>query len=563
MFTSYAEWLSHDIRSRETNSDLNSPVRFSVITPIYEKTDPQYFSEARDSILSQTYAALEWVVVAQGAIPYRLKEILRALEMNSRCRIEWLPENLGVIGGMRRCLECSSGDYVVTLDGDDVLTPDALAIMADHIGRTGAAFLYSDEDYLVDGVPQTPYLRPDWDPVLLTANSFIWHLCAFRRDRAFELGVYTDPGANWCHDWDTALRFYNAGESVVHVPFVLHHWRTHAGSSTNKPDPESGSLKSQRHVLERQIATYEHPEYYRVEDFPLYRGAPEWWIRRLPVDPPAVDLVIAGRHEDRIVRAAGAAIARSKFPFRAVHVMGAELSTGARTRVSDVLAGAGGGTVATSPNASLSGIDHVLANSSAEFAVVCSEWFALEGDLWPWDCEKLFRLHPDVAVVAGRALAEDRTVLGGSEIFGFDGLCGCPDRGRPDWDAGYVAFALKQRCVSAPFSELFAARTEFLRRAVNQLPDAASWHGLGAWLGGIAAEEGVRVAFTPVMTATLSQTRPVWRHRMGADEAAAFVNRFRRWIPDSRWYALPFEWRAGRGYCFNLRSVSTPVTCAL
>jgi hypothetical protein len=557
VFANYAEWLSQAIAAeRSVRYAGASSVRFSLLTSVYEKTDADYFAKTRDSVLRQKYGAFEWIVLAHGPVSDQLSGILGALDADERCSIFRLPENLGLMGGMRFCLEASSGDYAAPLDADDLLTPDALQIMAEHIDTTGARFLYADEDYLIDEVPQAPYLRPDWDPILLTANSFIWHLCAFERNKALGLGVYTDAGANWCHDWDTALRFYNAGESVAHVPFVLHHWRTHAGSSTNRPDPESGSLKSQRHVLERQIATYEHPDYYRVEDFPLFRGAPEWWIRRLPIDPPPVDLMITGRNEDRVIRAAGAAIRESHYPFQAVHVLGCELSSAGKRRISDVLAGCGGsGLVKALAHAAPADLETVLADTSSRFAVLCSEWFSLEGDLWPWDCDKLFRLHPDVAVVAGRALAEDRTVLGGSEIFGFDGLCGCPDRGRPDQDAGYYAFALKQRCVSAPFSELFAARTDFLRRAVQQLPALVSWQTLGPWLGGFAAEQGLRVAFTPVMTAMLNGTRTVARVRMSGHEATDFAERFQRWVPDSRWYPLQFGWRAGKAYSMDLTPV--------
>lgn len=562
-FSTYAEWLRSAINSGRSPSrgKKTPPVCFSILTSVYERTNPDYFAETRDSVLEQRHREFEWIVLAHGPISERLRDMLRALETDLRCKVFYLPENLGLMGGMRFCLEASSGEYVAPLDADDLLTPDALELLAEYIGATGACFLYSDEDYLVDGVPQTPYLRPDWDPVLLTANSFIWHVCAFRRNRAFELGAYTDPGANWCHDWDTALRFHNAGDPVAHVPLVLHHWRTHSGSSTNRPDPESGSLRSQRHVLERQIASYAKPEYFRVEDFPLFRGAPEWWIRRIPVDPPPADLIITGSCEDKVTRAAGAAIRNSRYPFQAVHVLGCELSSAGRRRISDLLLGVGGGDrVEIRSSAIPADLSTLLAAATSEFVVLCSEWFSLEGDIWPWDCDKLFRLHADVAVVAGRTLAEDRTVLGGSEIFGFDGLCGCPDRGRPDWDAGYYAFALKQRCVSAPSSELLAARTSFLRSAAGHLPNEISWPGLGPWLGGIAAEQGLRVAFTPVMTATLAERRPLRRYRMDEQEALAFLERFRRWIPDSRWYPLLFGWRSGKAYSIDLSAVHPDLT---
>ena len=61
------------------------------------------------------------------------------------------------------------------------------------------------------------------DPVLNLASSYIWHLCCIRRDAALREGLYTDPGATWCHDWDTSFRIARSGEAPLHVPEVLYH----------------------------------------------------------------------------------------------------------------------------------------------------------------------------------------------------------------------------------------------------------------------------------------------------------------------------------------------------
>src|SRR5204863_9179756 len=151
------------------------------------------------------------------------------------------------IAGMRKCLEVAEGEYVIPFDADDVLVRDALETLSEEIANSaGPSFLYSDEDMLVDDLPTAPYLRPDWDPVLNLCTSYAFHLCAFRRHDALELGVYTDSAVEWCHDWDTITRFADSGHGPVHVSEILYHWRTHRASSTNRPRPYEGSLESQR-----------------------------------------------------------------------------------------------------------------------------------------------------------------------------------------------------------------------------------------------------------------------------------------------------------------------------
>jgi len=156
--------------------------------------------------------------------------IVSEKEVRREARVEWLSmkrhlpiaadprvtrfacaENAGILGAMRRCLARAARGFVVPLDADDVLEPDALEVLAAAIDREQADFVFSDEDHLTGERMHTPYARPGFDPVLNLESSYIWHLCAFSRDRALELGVYADERAEYCHDWDTVVRFSEAG----------------------------------------------------------------------------------------------------------------------------------------------------------------------------------------------------------------------------------------------------------------------------------------------------------------------------------------------------------------
>ena len=90
----------------------------------------------------------------------------------------------GIQHGFRTCLEAATCEWIVPIDADDVLEADALAVMASTIASRPADFVFSDEDHLVDGQLRSRYARPGFDPVLNIESSYIWHLSAFRRDRA-------------------------------------------------------------------------------------------------------------------------------------------------------------------------------------------------------------------------------------------------------------------------------------------------------------------------------------------------------------------------------------------
>src|SRR5688572_13976678 len=177
----YARWLESRIAWRAKRYPVPAaPPTFALLTVLYEKSDAALFEETARSVAEQSLPCTEWVILAQGAISPALRDALQILGQKEQVRLLEQPRNLGIVGGLRLCLEAARARYVVPLDGDDLLTPDALQVLASALARDPAtAFAYSDEDALVEGTPRQPYWRPDWDEVLNLETSYIWHLCAF------------------------------------------------------------------------------------------------------------------------------------------------------------------------------------------------------------------------------------------------------------------------------------------------------------------------------------------------------------------------------------------------
>jgi O-antigen biosynthesis protein len=545
-----------DWRNKPVNGHGPYPSRLpviSVLTCVYHGTPARYFEEAWQSLRLQEYAGIEWVVLAQGPVPAEIEATLQKIARDCWVRVLRLAENRGIIRGLRHCLDYATGEYVMVMDADDLLAPEALrSVGKNAIRHSRPSILYSDEDHYVNGQPAAAYIRPNWDPVLALSSSYIWHVCAFRRERAMELGVYSEVEAEWCQDWDTVLRFLQAGDHIVHIPEILYHWRAHEASSTNRPDPESGSLKSQRFVLNRFIRTKLDPELFAVREFPLFRGTTEYWLNRLRKEPARLSLLIYGSHPGRSAAAACTLLRNSGYRFESVNFVGVEIPPGDQARVCD-LAGRQQQEVRLRcwPGARPTDLGRILADTTAESVVVCSDRVHVQGEEWPWECDGMFRCHPDLAIVAGRVLAADSTLVGGSEILGFAGLSGCPDQGRRGDDPGYFALALKPRSVSAPYSELFTARTAVLREFAGALEDA-SWNSIGCWLGALAMERKKRIAVTPLFNGVLQGSS---RWHMEPGESRVFTERFGSLLPDTRWYSPRFGWR--RETAYSLQPISS------
>ncbi|WP_369156218.1 CDP-glycerol glycerophosphotransferase family protein [Streptomyces sp. R02] len=115
--------------------------RFSVIVPAYQVQ--AYLRECLESVLTQSYPDLELIAVddcspdACGAV------IDEFAARDPRVRPVHLPANGGLGPARNAGMAHATGDYLVFLDGDDTLTPDALLAVADRLKETG------DPDVLV------------------------------------------------------------------------------------------------------------------------------------------------------------------------------------------------------------------------------------------------------------------------------------------------------------------------------------------------------------------------------------------------------------------------------
>jgi MoaA/NifB/PqqE/SkfB family radical SAM enzyme len=141
--------------------------RFSVICPAYKAG---FFADAVKSVMAQTWLDFEFIVVVDGP-PHRDREaivsVLDQYAADPRLRY-YVQDNRGTGPTRRRLAELSKGDYVVSIDDDDMFHPDVLKVFAaaveQHPGcavfRGGAqlfglvdAYLRPRQRAVVNGIP--------------------------------------------------------------------------------------------------------------------------------------------------------------------------------------------------------------------------------------------------------------------------------------------------------------------------------------------------------------------------------------------------------------------------
>jgi len=127
-----------------------------------EHTPPEYLRVLVESVLEQPKSIpFEWVLLDNAS---RKRETRSFLRRPGRC--PFIEKNLGIIGGMRFCLEHAENRYILAVEFADYLYPECTGIVTSVIQRhQRAALLCSDENKLVGTRFREPYFKPDCDPM--------------------------------------------------------------------------------------------------------------------------------------------------------------------------------------------------------------------------------------------------------------------------------------------------------------------------------------------------------------------------------------------------------------
>ncbi|MFJ9025507.1 CDP-glycerol glycerophosphotransferase family protein [Streptomyces sp. NPDC102259] len=208
--------------------------RFSVIVPAYKVQ--AYLHECLESVLSQSFADLELIVVDDRS-PDACGEIIDEFAgRDARVRAVHLPENVGLGRARNAGLERATGDYLLFLDSDDTLTPDALRAIADRVRETGepdvlvydyASTYWSGEtvrnqfaEQLTEEGP-APFRLQD-RPGLLRVLMVAWNK-AYRREFVEGVGLTFPPG--YYEDTPWTYPALMAAESLATLDRVCVHYR--------------------------------------------------------------------------------------------------------------------------------------------------------------------------------------------------------------------------------------------------------------------------------------------------------------------------------------------------
>lgn len=292
-YFAYCRYMRTENRGSDEKTTDQS-VLFSIVVSVY-RTPEKYLKAMIDSVMTQTYGRWELVLADAGSDGTGKSVNTDQVKAYKDPRIKYfiLKSNAGISANTNEAIKAASGDWIVFADHDDTLACTALQRIYEAIqSHPECGYIYTDEDKISASGRRRydPYFKPDYNPDLLCGMNYISHLSAVRRTVLGEAGLL-DPEMDGSQDYDLTLRCVEklGPEQIVHIPEVLYHWRSAAGSTAKRQENKLYAYEAGRRAVQAHIDRLGIPG--RVEELPLhgrYRIRYEWSGK------PMVSVIISG-----------------------------------------------------------------------------------------------------------------------------------------------------------------------------------------------------------------------------------------------------------------------------
>lgn len=213
---------------KATRSPRSETPLVSVITPSYNQG--QFIKETIDSVLSQDYPNVEYIVIDGGSTDETV-DILRSYGD----RIKWVSEkDDGQADAVDKGLKIATGEIIGWLNSDDTYTEGAIRTAVDYLeSRPDTDMVYGEGWYMdKDSVITGRYNTEKYSKSRLAETCFICQPSAFFRKSLVDRAGGLDASLHLCMDYELWMRFANFGK-ISYIPEYLACSRMYAENKTS------------------------------------------------------------------------------------------------------------------------------------------------------------------------------------------------------------------------------------------------------------------------------------------------------------------------------------------
>jgi GT2 family glycosyltransferase len=486
----------------------------SFVVPVFN-TRPAYLDDLLASFREQRAGLCELVLSDDGSTATPTSEWLDSRVGETGVIILRNAQNRGIAAATNAGIARAAGAWIGLLDHDDRLAPFAASRIVEALAKAPQCrFLYTDE-LIVDAKlrPVEFFLKPAWDPVLLSGVNYINHLCLYRRDRLQEIGGLRE-GFQGSQDYDLVLRYTTAlsRSEILHLPYPAYVWRHH-GSSHSTVFLETATQNARRALAEH---------YQKEGRAPVIERALSPFLHRIRFDReisewPLVSVVIVNHDGfSSISKVLSGLISGTDYPALQIIVVDlgskdprvlALYEASARARAPFVVLAESGSASAAQA------INRGVASSHGLYVLLLGADIEIREPGWLKEMVSCFA-YPDVGAAGAKLLRPDLRIHHAGIIPGLrdgsdgQGPAGHWFAGRPEDFPGPMGRLLVRQSLSAVAGACMLISRECLERTGGLGETSAPGADLGAAFCLRAGAAGYRIVWTPFATLLRHAARP-------------------------------------------------------
>ena len=201
--------------------------KVSIIVPVYNIEN--YIRVCVESILAQTYASLELILVDDGSKDNSGILCDEYAVIDPRVKVIH-KENGGVSSARNAGLRQAKGDWIMHVDGDDWIEPDMIEALIEAAKATEADLVFSD--FIKYGPNAGNNQLPSWNSDKIDSMSryiayvmtTIWGSIA-KRSLYIDHSLKSPEGISYCEDFHLIVRLCHFAKKIVNVHRPFYHYR--------------------------------------------------------------------------------------------------------------------------------------------------------------------------------------------------------------------------------------------------------------------------------------------------------------------------------------------------
>jgi len=221
---------------------MSARAAISILMPV--RNGERFVVEAVESVLSQTFADLELLVLDDGSADSTPQILERLARADSRLVVHRRQPGRNLAEALNAAAELSRAPLLARLDADDVALPERLRLQTEFLDENPDVALLGGQALLIDergrefGRAEYPTGDGELQQALRERNPFVHSAIAMRREAFEAVGGYRD---NFDHaeDLDLWLRLA-AGRQIANLPQPVVKYRIHGDQQTlHKQDEQA------------------------------------------------------------------------------------------------------------------------------------------------------------------------------------------------------------------------------------------------------------------------------------------------------------------------------------